>query len=219
VPLRSTTCPTRRVRAQRDEFRMNFIKRNKKSIVRSDEELLNEFIHSGDLEVLGELYSEYMHLVYGVCLKYLKNREESKDAVMQIFEKLIIEVPKHNIDNFKNWLYVVTKNYCLMHLRSEKTISQKLQEWMAESIVFMENTPVLHPIDEDEQNIDKELENCIEKLKGEQKECILMFYYEKRCYNEIALSLNFDEKKVKSHLQNAKRNLKLCLEEKHVGQE
>jgi RNA polymerase sigma-70 factor (ECF subfamily) len=198
---------------------MNFIKRNRKNDQKSDQELLNEFIRTGVLEVLGELYSEYMHLVYGVCLKYLKNRDESKDAVMQIFEKLIIEIPKHHIDNFKSWLYVMTKNYCLMQLRSEKTLSEKSREWMAETLVFMENIPVLHPIDEDEQNNDKELENCIKKLKGEQKECILLFYYENRCYNEIALSLNLDEKKVKSHLQNAKRNLKLCLEEKHVRQE
>src|SRR5664279_5453031 len=198
---------------------MNFIRRNKNNTVKSDEELLKVFISSGDLEVLGELYSDYMHLVYGVCLKYLKNRDDSKDAVMQIFEKLIVEIPKQQIVNFKNWLYVVTKNYCLMQLRNEKTIAGKSKEWMTESIIFMENTPALHPIDTDEPNIDKELEKCIEKLKGEQKECILMFYYENRCYNEIALNLNLDEKKVKSHLQNAKRNLKICLEEKHVRQE
>jgi len=198
---------------------MNFVRHNKKSIAKSDEELLKEFIRTGDLEVLGKLYSDYMHLVYGVCLKYLKNRDDSKDAVMQIFEKLIVEIPKQQIVNFKNWLYVVTKNYCLMQLRNEKTIAGKSKEWMTESIIFMENTPALHPIDTDEPNIDKELEKCIEKLKGEQKECILMFYYENRCYNEIALNLNLDEKKVKSHLQNAKRNLKICLEEKHVRQE
>jgi RNA polymerase sigma-70 factor (ECF subfamily) len=198
---------------------MNFIRPNKKFDQKSDKEVLDEFIVTGDLEVLGELYSDYMHLVYGVCLKYLKNRDESKDAVMQIFEKLIIEVPKHHVDNFKSWLYVVTKNYCLMQLRSEKTLAGKSQEWMTESLIIMENATDLHPIDEDEPNIDKELENCIEKLRGEQKECILLFYFENRCYNEIALSLNLDEKKVKSHLQNAKRNLKLCLEEKHVRQE
>lgn len=198
---------------------MNFVRHNKKSIAKSDEELLKEFIRTGDLEVLGKLYSDYMHLVYGVCLKYLKNRDDSKDAVMQIFEKLIVEIPKQQIVNFKNWLYVVTKNYCLMQLRNEKTIAGKSKEWMTESIIFMENTPALHPIDTDEPNIDKELEKCIEKLKGEQKECILMFYYENRCYYEIALNLNLDEKKVKSHLQNAKRNLKICLEEKHVRQE
>ncbi len=83
----------------------------------SDEELLREFRAGSDLEILGELYSRYMHLVYGVCLKYLKERDDSMDAVMQIFEKLIIEIPRHEIENFSSWLHVVTRNHCLMHIR------------------------------------------------------------------------------------------------------
>lgn len=191
----------------------------KKNIQRSDEDLLQKFSSTADLEALGELYSGYMHLVYGVCLKYLKNRDESMDAVIQIFEKLIIEIPKQRIENFRSWLYVVTKNYCLMQLRSQKTQKERISEWMMNSMVFMENDSDLHPIDEEEPVLDKALLNCIEKLKGEQKECIQQFYYENRCYNEIALNLGLEEKKVKSYLQNAKRNLKLCLEEKHVRQE
>lgn len=190
----------------------------KKNIQRSDEDLLQIFSSTADLEALGELYSGYMHLVYGVCLKYLKNRDESMDAVIQIFEKLIIEIPKQSIDNFRSWLYVVTKNYCLMQLRSQKTQKERISEWMMNSMVFMENDSDLHPIDEEEPVLDKTLLNCIEKLKGEQKECIQQFYYENRCYNEIALNLGLEEKKVKSYLQNAKRNLKLCLEAKHVTQ-
>ena len=191
----------------------------KKKLQKSDEELLIEFTSTRDLETLGELYSGYMHLVYGVCLKYLRNREESMDAVMQIFEKLITEIPKQKIENFRSWLHVVTKNYCLMQLRSQKSRDEKLNEWMNDSLIFMENNVMLHPIDEDAPDMDNALVNCIERLKDEQKECIRQFYYENRCYNEIALNLGLDEKKVKSHLQNAKRNLKLCLEEKHVGQE
>ena len=197
---------------------MSFKIPGKKRGQKSDEDLLNEFTSTGNLEVLGELYSGYMHLVYGVCLKYLKDRDESMDAVMQIFEKLITEIPRHRIDNFRSWLHVVTKNFCLMQLRSQKSHDEKLNEWMSESIIFMENSSVLHPIDEDEPDLEKTLENCIERLKSEQKECIRQFYYENRCYNEIARNLGLDEKKVKSHLQNAKRNLKLCLEEKNAGQ-
>jgi RNA polymerase sigma-70 factor, ECF subfamily len=196
-------------------FKININKRRNIS----DEELLKEFAESRDLSVLGELYSEYMHLVYGVCLKYLKNRDESMDAVMQIFEKLIIEIPKHKIENFKSWLHVVTKNYCLMQIRSQKSHEEKQNEWLTDAIVFMENNPLLHPIDENNPELDKALADCIQKLKTEQKNCINQFYYENRCYNEIAINLGLDEKKVKSHLQNAKRNLKLCLEEKNVGQE
>jgi len=191
---------------------------DKNSRRRTDEELVAEFRSGGDLEVLGELYSKYLHLVYGVCLKYLKEREEAKDAVMQIFEKLIIEIPKHNIENFRSWLHVVTKNYCLMQLRSGRSEKEKFVEWSNDPEYFMESAPDLHPLDEDEdlKTVDSALEDCIERLKEEQKRCIRLFYFENRCYNEIAENLGMDEKKVKSHLQNGKRNLKICLEEKNV---
>jgi RNA polymerase sigma-70 factor, ECF subfamily len=193
------------------------ISRNRK-INRSDEELLAELKSGGDLEVLGELYSRYIHLVYGVCLKYLKENEEARDGVMQIFEKLIIEIPKHNIGNFRSWLHVVTKNYCLMQLRSEKSEKEKFNEWINDPSVFMETATYLHPLDEDEdsKSMDSALEDCIERLKDVQRMCIRQFYFENRCYNEISVNLGLDEKKVKSHLQNGKRNLKICLEEKNV---
>ena len=198
---------------------MSFIKPYKEKVQRSDEELLKEFSRTGDLEVLGELYSDYMHLVYGVCLKYLRNRDESKDAVMQIFEKLIIEIPKQRIENFRSWLHTVTKNYCLMKLRSDKSKQEKFNTLTNETEFFMETSSILHPIDENEPDLEKALADCIGKLKREQKECIEQFYYGNSCYQEIADNMGLDEKKVKSHLQNAKRNLKLCLEEKHAGQE
>lgn len=182
---------------------------------KSDEELLERFTLSGDLEELGELYSRYMHLVYGVCLKYLNNREESMDAVMHIFEKLILEIPKQRIENFKSWLHVVTKNYCLMQLRSEKAKDEKMQEWINSTVIFMENEPVLHPVDEEAPETDKRLMDCIERLKDEQKQSIMQFYFGDKCYAEIAREMGSDEKKVKSLLQNAKRNLKICLESRN----
>ena len=106
--------------------------------------------------MLGELYSAYMHLVYGVCLKYLKDRDESKDAVMQIFEKIITEIPKQRIENFRGWLYVVTKNYCLMQLRSMKSKEERFNEWANDTAAFMENGPDLHPIDEDEAEMEED---------------------------------------------------------------
>jgi RNA polymerase sigma-70 factor (ECF subfamily) len=198
---------------------MRLLKTDSKKVLHPEAALLREFTLTGDLEMLGELYSRYMHLVYGVCLKYLKDREESKDAVMQIFEKLITEIPKQKIENFSSWLHVVTKNYCLMQLRSQKTKDEKFKEWINDTSVFVENSNSMHPIDETPADIEKDLTDCIERLKDEQKECIRQFYYENRCYSEIAGNLGLDEKKVKSYLQNAKRNLKLCLEEKHDRQE
>jgi RNA polymerase sigma-70 factor (ECF subfamily) len=196
-------------------FKMVFKFTGKISHHRTDEELITEFSTSGDLEILGELYSGYMHLVYGVCLKYLKDREEATDAVMQIFEKLIIEIPKQRIENFRSWLHVVTKNYCLMQLRAKKSHEEKLKDWTTDPLIFMENSYDLHPIDKDEGDMEEALADCMKKLKDDQRECIRQFYYENRCYNEIALNMGLDINKVKSHLQNGKRNLKICLEEKN----
>ncbi len=182
---------------------------------RPDEELLAAYRQSGDLDLLGTLYSRYMHLVYGISLKYLKNREDAEDTVIRIFEKLITELPRHKVLHFKSWLYVLSKNHCLMELRTRKRASGHLEAYNTER-EFMESEAELHPIDRDDAGLEEALKKCIEALKDEQKQCIELFYYGKKCYQEIAEQLQMDEKKVKSCLQNGKRNLKICLEKKHV---
>ena len=181
-----------------------------------DQTLLQEYRTSGELEILGELYSRYMHLVYGLSLKYLKNRDDAKDAVMQIFEKLVTETDRHEIKNFKSWLYVLAKNYCLMQIRSEKSKDQKMELWVKDQEESVEFYPEMHPIDEVRLDENSALSECIGKLKAQQKECIQLFYYQNWSYRQIAEILHMEEKKVKSYLQNAKRNLKICLEEKNV---
>ena len=182
----------------------------------TDEELLQQFSRNGSLDTLGELYSRYMHLVYGVSLKYLGKREDASDAVMQIFEKLITDLPGQEIRNFKSWLYVLTKNFCLMQIRSQKSADGRMEGYKVEQ-EFMESESEMHPIDKQDQSVEEALKHCIEQLKSEQKQCIELFYYEKLCYQEIAEKLDLTEKKVKSYLQNGKRNLKICLEGKNVS--
>jgi len=182
----------------------------------TDEELLLQFTRNGSLETLGALYSRYMHLVYGVSLKYLESREDARDAVMQIFEKLIIELPGQEIRNFKSWLYVLTKNFCLMQIRSQKSADGRMDGYRFEQ-EFMESESEMHPLDKEDQSAEADLERCMEKLKKEQKQCIELFYYQNLCYQEIAEQLGINEKKVKSFLQNGKRNLKICLEGKNVS--
>jgi RNA polymerase sigma-70 factor (ECF subfamily) len=177
-----------------------------------DESLLKRYHSSGDLEVLGSLYERYMHLVYGVCLRYLKDREDAKDAVIQIFEKLITDAQQHEIRQFKSWLYVLTKNYCLMQIRSQKSKDRRINNWKLDHVKFVESDIELHPIDKDDTDQETALKDCIERLKPEQRTCIQLFYFENKCYQDIAVSLKMEEKKVKSYLQNAKRNLKICLE-------
>lgn len=194
---------------------MQLIQLNRKKQNLPDGELLGWFIKSGDPDYLGVLYSRYLHLVYGVCLKYFKEPEKSKDAVIAIYEKIQLEVGNHHVKNFKSWLFVVTKNHCLMELRKSTSGKLLFTGSNEELGQFMENEPELHPIDEEQNNeLHKVLATCIEQLKDEQKKCITLFYYQNKCYREIAGFLNMDEKKVKSHIQNGKRKLKICLEKK-----
>lgn len=174
----------------------------------SDSELIQLYKDSGTLEVVGKLFERYTSMVYGVCLKYLKDREESKDAVMQVFEKLIITLKEHDVTHFKSWLYVSARNHCLMALRSKK--GKNFQDI---STMVMENDMVAHPDEgpEMEANLGK-LEKCMEQLGDEQKQCVQLFYLQQKCYQEITEMTGFDFNKVKSFIQNGKRNLKICME-------
>lgn len=174
----------------------------------ADNELIELYRRSQDTSLVGVLYNRYMTLVYGVCLKYLKDRDESKDAVMQIFEKLMDSLKEHEIAHFKSWLYVTAKNHCLMAIRSKK--GRNFQEFSAD---IMENGGLPHPEEEPEMesNLVK-LEKCIEHLATEQKHCVKLFYLQHKCYKEIVQITGFDDNKVKSYIQNGKRNLKLCME-------
>ena len=196
---------------------MQLIPFRKRKKEKSDDELLSDYSETRNMEVLGQLYQRYMHLVYGVCLKYFKEREKSKDAVIQMFEKLVVEIEKHEIRNFKSWLYVVSKNHCLMEIRKTKPAQTLLISDEKELAVFMESEPEMHPVDREPEEINENaLNDCIERLKEEQKQCIRLFYFENRSYREICSALNLEENKVKSFIQNGKRNLKICLESKNV---
>src|ERR1700753_1391566 len=126
---------------------MNFLKSPKSPDDAADDKLLQEYRQHGDLAVLAALYGRYMHLVYGVCLTYLKDEEQSKDAVMQIFEELITKISRHDVKQFKSWLYVLSRNFCLMKLRSDKKfMTEKLDD-------HMEFADDMHPYSEMEENI------------------------------------------------------------------
>lgn len=180
----------------------------------SDAELVSLYRRKPDPELLGSLYKRYMYLVYGLCMKYLKNREDSQDAVMQIYETLVHDLPRFEIRNFKSWLYGVSRNHCLMKLRKDHAERNRIEKIAGD---FMESTTVLHPIEEPEnENLQARLKTCMDQLKDEQRLCVELFYYQQQCYKEIAAALHCDENKVKSCIQNGKRNLKICLESKEV---
>lgn len=176
----------------------------------SDQQLLEQFHTTSDNEWLGILLQRYTLLLFGVCMKYLKNESEAKDAVQQIFLKTIGELQKYKVEYFKSWIYMVAKNHCLMQLRNKPgKYTTEINERM--------NMPV-----EEEAGsglLDKEvtldtMNSALDELNPEQKQCVTLFYLEKKSYRQITEETGFSYMQVKSFIQNGKRNLKLMIEEK-----
>lgn len=173
----------------------------------SEENLLRTFVESGDTSFIGELYRRYIPLVYGLCLKYLNNKEAAQDAVMDIFALLVEKVPQYEIKNFNTWLYSVAKNHCLHVLRKEKNTNLVNIE-----DVLVENQAILTLTDKPQSQEEMEaLVYCLDTLPEEQKLSINYFFYEEKSYADIVDLTGYALSKVKSYIQNGKRNLKSCM--------
>ncbi|MGZ8538612.1 MAG: RNA polymerase sigma factor [Flavisolibacter sp.] len=176
----------------------------------NDQQILGYFKADRNNQWLGILLQRYTLLLFGVCMKYLKNEEEAKDAVQQIFLKTITELQRYEVEYFKSWLYMVAKNHCLMKLRDKPGRVVDIKDQM---IVTHdeESSKQLH-IEKDKQ-LDL-MNTSLNELNAEQKQCVTLFYLEKKTYQEIAEETGYSLMQVKSYIQNGKRNLKILLEKK-----
>jgi RNA polymerase sigma factor (sigma-70 family) len=176
----------------------------------NDQQLLGYFKADRNNNWLGILLERYTLLLFGVCMKYLKNEEEAKDAVQQIFLKAITELNKYEVEYFKSWLYMVAKNHCLMKLRDKPGRIVDIKEQMI--ISNDEDINLQTHIQKDKQL--ELVTNSLEELNPEQKQCVTLFYLQKKTYQDIAAETGYSMMQVKSYIQNGKRNLKILLEKK-----
>ena len=172
-----------------------------------DSEILQRYYNENDNEWLGILLQRYTMLLLGVCMKYLKNEEDAKDSVQQVFLKVINDLPKYKVEYFKSWLYMVAKNHCLMRLRDKGKLPVEINE----HILAAPDEPGNYAAVEKEYQLTT-MEQALELLNDEQKVCVRLFYLQKQTYQQIAGSTGFSTMQVKSHIQNGKRNLKIQMQ-------
>lgn len=177
----------------------------------SDQELLEKFYADHDNEWLGILLQRYTLLLLGVSMKYLKNEEQAKDSVQQIFLKVIQELHKYKVEYFKSWLYMVAKNHCLMKIREKqgKQITEINDRLASQADEVADRQALL----DNEHTLDL-LEVSLKELNDEQQQCVTLFYLEKKSYQEISDTTGYTMLQVKSYIQNGKRNLKILIEKK-----
>lgn len=169
---------------------------------------------TGDLAILGELYEQHMDLVYAVCFNYLRDEDEAKDAVMNLFEQLVTDLRKHDVQQFGPWLHTVARNYCLMQLR--KMQAHPKAELVTGTGADLDDEPIrqLSTDEDDTSELEEDLttmEACLKTLPHEQQTCLTLFYLDHKTYTEVAELTGYDLKQVKSYLQNGRRNLKICM--------
>ncbi|MGD1844132.1 MAG: RNA polymerase sigma factor [Salibacteraceae bacterium] len=192
---------------------MAFVTSRKDSPI-ADEVLVNRYRQKADQQALAQLFDRYAGSLFGLCLKYLENEAEAKDAVLQLFEKLVKELHRHEVQNFRSWVFQVARNQCLMALREQKSKRKKQERLEAE----MQQSPAfgdgIAEAEAREQSLNQ-LESAMQQLKPPQRECIDLFYLQKKCYTEVAEITGYSLKQVKSYLQNGKRNLRIFMTKNH----
>jgi len=177
----------------------------------TDKELLAKYHIDDDNRWLGILLQRYTLLLLGVCMKYLKNEDDAKDSVQQIFLKVIEELQKYKVEYFKSWLYMVAKNHCLMKLRGRQS---KMPVELTENMTAaQEETTDWQEMVQNDWTLET-METSLKELNPEQQHCVTLFYLEKKSYREISDITGFTSLQVKSYIQNGKRNLRILIEKK-----
>jgi len=176
----------------------------------SDEVLIKNLTSANIMELSAVLLERYKTQIFGLALKYLKSVVEAEDACMEIYQLISRKLLKADVKSFKSWLFVVSRNYCLDLLRKKKRLDEK-----KDAFLIVQNEENYHPYnEEDDEPIFKRLEECVKSLSAGQQEMIRMFYLERKSYKEITETKNITWNKVRTLIQNGRRNLKICMEEK-----
>ena len=181
----------------------------------ADQDLISHYRSSGDSAFVGELFERYSIPIYAICRKYFKDEDDAKDAAMEVFEYLLAELKKYDIQTFKSWLARAVSNFCLMRIRKRKSIDGKAEEFKKNEIAVMESVQDLHPeVEATEKELElQKLEAALGGLNEEQKTCVELFFLKGKSYEEVAQLTGYNFNQVKSFIQNGKRNLKIRLTE------
>jgi len=176
-------------------------------VSRNDESsLLQKYIKTKNLAHLLDLYKPYMHLVYGLAFKFVREPKQSQEIVYCIFKKLIKEVKKQEIRVFGSWLYALSREYCVKWRQRSRSEAGKVIALGGSS-----STPITF-YDEDDEAFEAELssmEDEINNLKKEQEKCLQLFFKEQKCFQEIAKITGWDVSLIKRHIRNAKRRVNI----------
>lgn len=172
-----------------------------------DATLINAFLQ-GDSTAFTELVYRYQDKVFRIAMGYLHNQEEAEDLSQEIF--IVVYQSLHQYKGeaaFSTWLYRVSINTTLQHLRKIKRrtlFSRLLGKEEGPGLVSDQN-PEKDLLNKEAQ---KRVKSILSRLPTNQRTAFILKQYESLSQKEIARIMKISEGAVEALLQRAKKNLK-----------
>lgn len=172
----------------------------------TDEQILAEIVERGGNTVTSELYKRYSTKIFRRCISLVKDQATAEDLTHDIFMKILL-----NISSFRGkskvstWIYAITYNFCIDHLRKTKKARFQLNDYKnyeGELVEFQEDLGELRQI-----KVDR-LKKILEQLHIEEKMILLMKYQENFSIKQIQDILEISESATKMRIKRAKEKVR-----------
>ncbi|MEL6655687.1 MAG: sigma-70 family RNA polymerase sigma factor [Bacteroidota bacterium] len=176
---------------------------------KSDEELVRQFQQSGDRFLLGLLLRRYSQSILGTCHYYLRQPQDAEDAAMEVCELIVRQLQKpKEIKRFKDWVFIIARNYCFRKLKDNKRLTELSTEWEKDFL----NSDVQYELGDtlyvQEEALYARVDAEIQQLNEQQRLCLTAFYWQGEKYKDIAARYGMTTDEVRSAIQNGRRNLR-----------
>lgn len=157
-----------------------------------------------DPQAQAELYEEYAPQFMAICMRYLRQREDAEDVLMEAFVQIFNKISHFKFQgSFEGWMKRITINQCLMHLRKKKMTFSELDH-QAEKVSYQES-----PLDE---IYEKEILALLAQLPDGYRTVFNLYVIEGYKHREIANMLNISINTSKSQLILARKKLASFIE-------
>jgi len=167
-----------------------------------------ERVKRGDTEAFRTIVDNYRDAVYGLSLRLVSNQMEAEELAQDSFLKVFKSVSSYRGDSkFSTWIYRITYNTCISHLRKNKLYTLEIKDYHGESDF---NSGYDNLMKEDTNNT---IKTILTKLNPDDRAIIQLFYLEENSIKEISEITGFSNSNVKVKLHRSKQKLKSMMEE------
>ncbi|QNO15396.1 RNA polymerase sigma factor [Alkalicella caledoniensis] len=173
-----------------------------------DDQLVKEII-SGSKSSLDVLVNRYYELIYSYSMRQVNDYHLACDLTQEVFVKMMMNINKYRVgtDSFKYWLLKIALNHIRDYFRSEKNRKSTAfdnMEYLSNNDINNDN--MINMLEIHEKS--KEVKKAIYSLKEQEKEIVILKYYNDMTIKEISGITGNNESTIKSRLYRALEKLR-----------